>query len=87
MRDVLEDLVGWWQAGETVGMGTVVATLSIDFHNEIRAGQLLLIQGAVTRVGTICRPEKSVPLPSWPRSLSPHAHRVPSRRMPASCPW
>ena len=26
MRDVLEDLVGWWQAGETVGMGTVVAT-------------------------------------------------------------
>src|SRR4051812_17949363 len=26
MRDVLEDLIGWWQAGETVGMGTVVAT-------------------------------------------------------------
>ena len=26
MRDVLDDLVGWWQAGETVGMGTVVAT-------------------------------------------------------------
>ena len=26
MRDVLDDLIGWWQAGETVGMGTVVAT-------------------------------------------------------------
>jgi acyl-CoA thioester hydrolase len=34
------------------GLGTVVATLSIDFHQEIRAGQLLLIKGAVTRVGT-----------------------------------
>lgn len=34
------------------GLGTVVATLSIDFHQEIRAGQLVLIQGAVTRVGT-----------------------------------
>ena len=26
MRDVLDDLVGWWQAGETVGVGTVVGT-------------------------------------------------------------
>src|SRR3954467_7016862 len=26
MRDVLDDLAGWWQAGQTVGMGTVVAT-------------------------------------------------------------
>ena len=26
MRDVLDELVGWWQAGETVGVGTVVAT-------------------------------------------------------------
>src|SRR3954453_11589831 len=26
MRDVLDDLVGWWQAGETVGMGTVAGT-------------------------------------------------------------
>ena len=34
------------------GLGTVVATLTIDFHHEIRAGQLLLIKGAVTRVGT-----------------------------------
>ncbi|HEX5476753.1 MAG TPA: thioesterase family protein, partial [Burkholderiales bacterium] len=34
------------------GLGTVVATLSIEFHHEIRAGQLVLIKGAVTRVGT-----------------------------------
>jgi acyl-CoA thioester hydrolase len=34
------------------GLGTVVATLSIDFHHEIRAGQLILIKGAVIRVGT-----------------------------------
>lgn len=34
------------------GLGTVVATLTIDFHHEIRAGQLALIRGAVTRVGT-----------------------------------
>jgi acyl-CoA thioester hydrolase len=34
------------------GLGTVVATLTIDFHHEIRAGQLVLIKGAVTRVGT-----------------------------------
>jgi acyl-CoA thioester hydrolase len=34
------------------GLGTVVATLSIAFHHEITAGQLALIKGAVTRVGT-----------------------------------
>ena len=34
------------------GLGTVVATLSIDFHHEIRAGQLVLVKGAVTRVGS-----------------------------------
>jgi len=34
------------------GLGTVVASLSIDFHHEIRAGQLILIQGALTSVGT-----------------------------------
>ena len=32
--------------------GTVVATLTIDFHQEIVAGQLALVRGAVTRVGT-----------------------------------
>lgn len=34
------------------GLGTVVATLTIDFHHEISAGQLVLIRGAITRVGT-----------------------------------
>jgi acyl-CoA thioester hydrolase len=33
------------------GLGTVVATLTIEFHHEIRAGQLILIRGAVARVG------------------------------------
>jgi xanthine dehydrogenase accessory factor len=26
VRDVLDELIGWWQAGETVGVGTVVGT-------------------------------------------------------------
>jgi acyl-CoA thioester hydrolase len=34
------------------GLGTVVATLTIEFHHEITAGQLVLVKGAVTRVGT-----------------------------------
>ena len=34
------------------GLGTVVVTLTIDFHHEITAGQLVLIKGAITRVGT-----------------------------------
>jgi acyl-CoA thioester hydrolase len=33
------------------GLGTVVATLTIDFHHEMKAGQLALIQGAFTKVG------------------------------------
>ena len=33
------------------GLGTVVATLTIDFHHELTAGQLILVTGAVTRVG------------------------------------
>ena len=34
------------------GLGTVMASLTIEFHHEITAGQLALIRGAVTRVGT-----------------------------------
>ena len=34
------------------GLGSVVATLTIDFHHELTAGQLILITGAFTRVGT-----------------------------------
>src|SRR5262245_55745537 len=34
----------------TRGLGSVVATMTIDFHHEIKAGQLALITGAITRV-------------------------------------
>lgn len=33
------------------GLGSVVATMSIDFHHELTAGQLTLVSGAFTRVG------------------------------------
>lgn len=33
------------------GLGSVVATLTIDFHHEVTAGQLVLITGVLTRVG------------------------------------
>ena len=33
------------------GLGSVVASLTIDFHHELTAGQLVLITGAITRVG------------------------------------
>jgi acyl-CoA thioester hydrolase len=34
------------------GLGSVVASLTIDFHRELKAGQLTLVQGAFTKVGT-----------------------------------
>jgi acyl-CoA thioester hydrolase len=33
------------------GLGSVVASLTIDFHNEMKAGNLVLIQGSFTRLG------------------------------------
>ena len=33
------------------GLGSVVATLTIDFHHELTAGQLTLVTGAFTRMG------------------------------------
>lgn len=33
------------------GLASVVATMTIDFHHEIVAGQLILVTGAITRVG------------------------------------
>jgi len=33
------------------GLGSVVASLTIDFHHEMTAGQLTLVTGAFTRVG------------------------------------
>jgi len=32
-------------------LGSVVATLTIDFHHELTAGQLTLVTGAFTRAG------------------------------------
>jgi acyl-CoA thioester hydrolase len=34
------------------GLGSVVATLTIEFHRELKAGQLVVITGMVTRVGS-----------------------------------
>jgi len=34
------------------GLGSVVASLTIDFHHELSAGQLIAITGRITRVGT-----------------------------------
>ena len=33
------------------GLGSVVASLTIDFHHELTAGQLILVTGAFSRVG------------------------------------
>ena len=33
------------------GLGSVVATMTIDFHHEMKAGQLTMVSGAFTRVG------------------------------------
>jgi acyl-CoA thioester hydrolase len=33
------------------GIGSVVAALTIDFHHELTAGQLVLVTGAYTRIG------------------------------------
>jgi xanthine dehydrogenase accessory factor len=50
VRDVLDDLVGWWQAGETVGMGTVVAT----WRSAPRpAGASMLVGPDGTAVGSV----------------------------------
>src|SRR6478736_7025738 len=50
MREVLEDLIGWWQAGETVGMGTVVAT----WRSAPRpAGASMLVGPNGTAVGSV----------------------------------
>jgi acyl-CoA thioester hydrolase len=34
------------------GLGTVMVSLTIEFHHEVKAGELVLIKGAITRVGT-----------------------------------
>jgi len=50
MREVLEQLVPWWEAGETVGMGTVVAT----FRSAPRpAGASMLVGPDGSAVGSV----------------------------------
>lgn len=50
MRDVLPELLAWWRAGETVGVGTVVAT----FQSAPRpAGASMLVGPDGTAVGSV----------------------------------
>ena len=50
MRDVLSELMQWWEAGETVGVGTVVAT----FQSAPRpAGASMLVGPDGTAVGSV----------------------------------
>lgn len=50
MRDVLTELLAWWEAGETVGVGTVVAT----FQSAPRpAGASMLVGPDGTAVGSV----------------------------------
>ena len=50
MREVMADLLRWWEAGETVGMGTVVAT----FRSAPRpAGASMLVGPGGEAVGSV----------------------------------
>ena len=50
MRDVLDELMAWWEAGETVGVGTVVAT----FRSAPRPpGASMLVGPDETAVGSV----------------------------------
>ena len=50
MRDVLSELMSWWEAGETVGVGTVVAT----FQSAPRpAGASMLVGPDESAVGSV----------------------------------
>ncbi len=50
MREVLDDLMTWWEAGETVGVGTVVAT----FRSAPRpAGASMLVGPDASAVGSV----------------------------------
>ena len=50
MREVLDDLLRWWEQGETVGVGTVVAT----FQSAPRpAGASMLVGPGGEAVGSV----------------------------------
>ncbi|MGI8880075.1 MAG: XdhC family protein [Jatrophihabitans sp.] len=50
MRDVLDDLLRWWEAGEEVGMGTVVATWK---SSPRQPGAAMLVGPDDTAVGSV----------------------------------
>ena len=50
MRDVLGELMAWWESGETVGVGTVVATFSSAPRP---AGASMLVGPDGTAVGSV----------------------------------
>jgi xanthine dehydrogenase accessory factor len=50
VRDVLGELMAWWDAGETVGVGTVVATFSSAPRP---AGASMLVGPDGTAVGSV----------------------------------
>ena len=50
MRDVLDELIRWWQAGEPVGMATVVATWRAAPR---RPGAAMLVGADGTAVGSV----------------------------------
>ena len=50
MRDVLPELMKWWEAGDTIGVGTVVAT----FQSAPRpAGASMLVGPDESAVGSV----------------------------------
>src|SRR3954451_11558406 len=50
MRDVLDDLMTWWESGRTVGVGTVVATFKSAPR---RAGASMLVGPDDSAVGSV----------------------------------
>src|SRR6476469_2825525 len=50
MREVLDDLLRWWESGETVGVGTVVATFQ---YAPRPAGASMLVGPDGSAVGSV----------------------------------
>ena len=75
MRDVLERLMTWWDAGESVAVGTVVAT----FESAPRPpGAVMLVGPGLERRSAVCRAAAS-------RARSTNSARRSSRRASRSC--
>ena len=63
MRDVLPDLLAWWRAGETVGIGTVVGTWRSAPR---QPGAAMLVGPDESAVGSVsggCVESRSMPSP------------------------